>query len=265
MGKKSGQLVTKYLENISINAIEKYKDIIKESIRGENGIYALYDGDELVYVGLATDLHKRLDHHLSDRHQGEWDSFSVYITKTRHLRELESLLMRVAYPKNNRQKGKFRSANNLRDDFEDAIDNYFEEEKSTFFGKRGIKKEHKKKNKFFKERKFDMIVVPAKRSGFEKVFLGENCWHEIRLNENKIDKLKYIAAYQKAPISAITYLAKIKSIKKYKNTGKYVVYFKGKPRKLRKPIKAKHLTMQSLIYGNRRAMRKAKTIEDVMK
>jgi hypothetical protein len=35
------------------------------------GIYALYDGDELYYVGKSGELRKRVRHHLRDRQFGE--------------------------------------------------------------------------------------------------------------------------------------------------------------------------------------------------
>lgn len=262
MRKKSSGLVSEYLENISGKAIEQYKDIIRDSIRGKNGIYSLYKNNELVYVGLATDLLRRLDHHLKDRHKGEWDSFSVYITKTeKNLRDLESLTMRIAYPKNNRQKGKFVKADNLRNDFETAIDHYFEEEKATFFGPRSHKKQ---RPKFFKEREIDLIIVPARSEGFKNVFLGEKSWHAIRIKENKIKKLKYIAAYQVKPISAITHIAKVKKIESFKHTGKYIIYFNGKSRKLQKPIiLGSGRPPQGPIYSNRELLRKAKNMNEL--
>jgi hypothetical protein len=264
---KRGHLVTEYLENVSDRAIDEYQTIIKDFIRGKNGIYALYKKGQLVYVGLAIDLLKRIDHHLKDRHKGEWDSFSLYVTKNdKHLRELESLIMRVAYPKNNKQTGRFARAINLANDFKLAAKEYFETIQGSLFAddRKIAQKENKQKTKYFKNIKKDMLIVPAKEDGFKKVFIGKNCWHAVRLNENKIEALKYIAAYQVAPISAITYVARIKSIEKYKNTGKYIIYFDGPARKLRKPIKGKNFYIQSLIYGNREALRKAKSIEDVM-
>jgi len=51
-----------------------------------------------------------------------------------------------------------------------------------------------------------------------------------------LQKLKYIAVYQKSPISAITHYAKIGRIEKYKDTGQYAIYFDGKPIEI-KPIK----------------------------
>ena len=78
----------------------------------------------------------------------------------------------------------------------------------------------------------DTIVVPAKEDGFREVFLGENRWWAIRIHASMIPKLKYIAAYQVAPESAITYLAEIAKIEPWKDTKKYVVTFKEPAQKI---------------------------------
>jgi hypothetical protein len=83
----------------------------------------------------------------------------------------------------------------------------------------------------------DTLVVPAQEDGFNEVFLGENRWHEIRINASMINKLKYIAAYQVAPESAITHYAEVENIELWEDTGKYVVNFKDKAKKLSHPIK----------------------------
>lgn len=72
----------------------------------------------------------------------------------------------------------------------------------------------------------DTIVVPAQEEGFINTFVGENCWYQIRIHSSMIPKLKYIAAYQVAPESAITHFAEIQKIELYKDTNKYIVYFK---------------------------------------
>ena len=51
--------------------------------------------------------------------------------------------------------------------------------------------------------KFDTIVVPAREEGFKQRFLNENCWFAVRINAKHISKLKFIAAYQVAPVAAI--------------------------------------------------------------
>lgn len=88
----------------------------------------------------------------------------------------------------------------------------------------------------FNLNKLDTIVVPANKEGFERVFLGEDCWHAIRISSAMIDKIKYIASYQTAPTSAVTYVAEVDRIEKYKDTNKYIIYFKDKARKIN-PIK----------------------------
>ncbi len=61
----------------------------------------------------------------------------------------------------------------------------------------------------------DTVIVPARHDGFEKVFLGENAWRAIRIAGGMIPKIKYIAAYQTQPVSAITHLAPVASSKLY--------------------------------------------------
>ena len=71
----------------------------------------------------------------------------------------------------------------------------------------------------------DTIVVPAKEDGFQEVFLRENRWYEIRIHQSMIPQIKYIAAYQVAPVSAVTHWASVKNILPWENTGKFVVNF----------------------------------------
>jgi hypothetical protein len=40
-----------------------------------------------------------------------------------------------------------------------------------------------------------------------------------------IPKIKWIAAYRVAPISAITHIAPVKSIEQFEDTNKYIFYF----------------------------------------
>jgi hypothetical protein len=73
-------LVTEHLENVAGQTLEAYPQIIREMIRGRHGVYALYRGRKLYYVGLASNLMVRLKAHLRDRHAGKWNRFSVYLT-----------------------------------------------------------------------------------------------------------------------------------------------------------------------------------------
>ncbi|WP_298367590.1 hypothetical protein [uncultured Lutibacter sp.] len=82
----------------------------------------------------------------------------------------------------------------------------------------------------------DTIVVPAQSQGFKEEFINNKCWYSIRISASMLDRLKYIAAYQTAPTSAITHYAEISRIDKYQNTNKYILYFKDKAIKMN-PIK----------------------------
>lgn len=84
-------------------------------------------------------------------------------------------------------------------------------------------------------RQNDTIIVPAKQDGFEEVFLGEDCWYAIRISGGMLPKIKYIAAYQSRPVSAITHYAPVDHIEPYGESGKYKVVF-AKPAMQMEPI-----------------------------
>ena len=121
---KRAQLVSQYLENISRDALEKYLHIVRRYVVGRQGVYAQYRRGKLYYVGLARDLRWRLNAHLKDRLAPHWNRFSVYLKiGEKHLKELESLLLRAVKPKpsGNAQTGKFASSENLAYQFKRQI------------------------------------------------------------------------------------------------------------------------------------------------
>lgn len=75
----------------------------------------------------------------------------------------------------------------------------------------------------------DTIIVPAKPEGFKDVFLGEERWYHIRISDEKINQIKYIAAYEAHNNKFIQYYAEVDSIENSKiKEGYKVVYFKSK-------------------------------------
>jgi Restriction Enzyme Adenine Methylase Associated len=109
-------LFTEYLEHVSGKLLEdQYRAVIAKLIKGHAGIYALYKGERLYYIGLASNLMRRVRHHLKDRHAKRWDRFSVYLAvRNEHIKPLESLLLRIALPTGNRVKGRLPNAVDLR-------------------------------------------------------------------------------------------------------------------------------------------------------
>ena len=112
----------------------------------------------------------------------------------------------------------------------------------------------------------DTIVIPAREDGFENEFLSTKRWYAIRIHASMIDKIKYIAAYQVAPISAITHYAEVASIEKWADTNKYVVHFKDQPTQIT-PVKLdknkKGLAPQAPRYSSLDRILKARKLSDV--
>jgi hypothetical protein len=116
-----------------------------------------------------------------------------------------------------------------------------------------------------KAKAFDTIVVPANEDGFHRVFLGENCWYAIRVGSDMLDRIKYIAAYQTAPISAITHYAKVERIERIEGTRKYRVVF-SEPAKELNPVPfgdAKQGSMQGPRYTTLERLLKVNSIREL--
>jgi len=114
MPRKRQSLVCQYLEHASSVVLEEYGNLIRDEVGRSHGVYSLYKRNRLYYVGLASNLRGRLKQHLRDRHRGLWDNFSVYLTlESGFMKELESLVLRIAEPKGNKQRGKFARAQSL--------------------------------------------------------------------------------------------------------------------------------------------------------
>jgi hypothetical protein len=112
----------------------------------------------------------------------------------------------------------------------------------------------------------DTVIVPAKKDGFEEVFLGENRWRVIRISGGMLPKIKWIAAYQSQPISAITHIAPVERIEPYGEGGKFQLIFSAPA----KPIpnipfgQAPSGAMQAPRYTTYQRLLKAKTLTDIV-
>jgi hypothetical protein len=112
----------------------------------------------------------------------------------------------------------------------------------------------------------DTVVVPAREDGFKEVFLGENRWYEIRIHHNLIPRIKYIAVYQVAPVSAITHWAPVKNIEPWQDSGKFVVNFAEPAKEISSiPLvpKSRIKALQNIRYTSFNRLQKAKTLDEV--
>ena len=95
------------------------------------------------------------------------------------------------------------------------------------------------------------IIVPAQEEGFRSVFIEQNRWYSIRIGGGMIPRIKYIAAYQSAPISAVTHYAPVERIEPYGDGGKYQLIFSEPAKELENPIGNAPLgAFQSIRYTN---------------
>lgn len=141
-------LFTESLENISRNLFRDHIEIIKELVGDSSGIYALYDENELYYVGRASDLKRRVNQHLKDRHDSQWTHFSLFlIKKADYIGDIESLLIRIAEPVGNRAKPKGRDSKILIRKLKSLIKQKHRQELSELISGRSAKKQNTKTKK----------------------------------------------------------------------------------------------------------------------
>lgn len=88
------------------------------------------------------------------------------------------------------------------------------------------------------------ILVPTGKfdDGFERVFLKDHTWYYLRISSGKLSQFKYIAAYQPAPVSAVTHIAEIQSFEEVENE-------KGQTR-LKAIFKAPALQIDPIPFGS---------------
>ena len=126
-----------------------------------------------------------------------------------------------------------------------------------------------------------VVVVPARKEPFYHLFLGqggEHCWHEIRISSEKRGKIKYVAAYQTAPVSAITHCASVDLIEPYFgisawalidgeryriNGEKYKLIFSEPAREIGPIPKGRAGPPQGPFYTTIQKLKNAKTLADL--
>jgi hypothetical protein len=149
--RKTRAIIAGHLEKIGARVFDDFSSVITGIIKGNQGIYALFKKDRLYYVGLARNLKGRIKSHVRDRHQNKWTHFSLYIIrKEEHIKEIESLVLRVAYPKGNKVRGKLKQSKDLRPLLKRKLKDEWEKQLGGIIGDKGrpfgrIRKEKKGK------------------------------------------------------------------------------------------------------------------------
>ena len=239
----------------------QWKDVRKRSELQGAGIYVLtgYENpdDELstVYVGQADTISVRIDQHAKSK--DFWDKAVVFVSDNKinstHAKWLEYSMIRKL---NLMGRSKIDNGNApgeptiseaekaemqvfLKEIYQTLplLDvRAFEKVKTVIPGTDSSKEKETVANVGTETRKKDTIIVPAREDGFRDVFIGENSWYAIRIAGGRIDDIKYIAAYQVAPVSAITHYAEVDKIESYGESGKYKVFSKLRSNSCRSPL-----------------------------
>lgn len=264
VSRKAKPLVIEHLEGISRAAISRYPDIITEFVRRKSGVYALYRGEALYYVGLARNLRSRLHGHLRDRHAEAWDRFNVYLTQgDEHLKELESLVLRIAAPVGNRVAGKFMNSQDLRRVFRQRIvESQRRELADITLG--DVPRVSTDRAVRRRRGEYDTIVCPAHKDGFDKEFLGKSRWYAIRISKRVREHLKYIAIYVTSPVCRITHYGRIKAIKPWRDSGKLIVLLKDRPKRIGPIGPSSKVSMQGSRLALMARLKRARTLADAM-
>lgn len=146
--RKSEILVREYLEHVSGRVLDDYRPIVAKMIKGHAGIYALYKGERLYYVGLANNMMGRVKHHEKDRHANRWDRFSVYLTsRNEHIRPLEALILRITNPSGNRVRGHLRGARDLYHALNREMSEADKDSRAMLLGERALKNRRRRKTR----------------------------------------------------------------------------------------------------------------------
>ncbi len=113
---QKGALVRGFLEKKDRKGFELLLPRYREVIGDSSGIYALYNGNRLYYVGIAQNLLWRVDRHTRDKHKNRWDKVSFFvIDRHRYSKDIETVILRIANPKGNGTRGKFEKHYELQD------------------------------------------------------------------------------------------------------------------------------------------------------
>lgn len=196
--RKSRAIVIGHLERVSRGIFDKYQKQITDIIKGHHGVYALYRDNKLYYIGQAGNLRNRIKHHLKDKHSSSWNYFSLYVFRNEsHIRELEALLLRIAYPKGNKQRGKLKQSKDLKPILKRQVKKEQDKERDDLFKTRKPSAKKKKKSKKKTATKTDRPLKGVFPTG--KVLYGTYKGKNYKAWVNGSGTIKYDGQYYDSP------------------------------------------------------------------
>ena len=257
------------------NDLKTRKELTNAGIYILSG-YASSDDDlPTIYVGQADNVRNRMEQH--DKNKDFWDKAIVFVSANKlnsaHAKWLEYALVKRAQEVNQSilENGNSPQEPTISESERADMQVFLNEIYQTLplaglrafeMPKTIARPETKQVSKDDK----DTIIVPAQKDGFDRVFVGQNASWAIRISGGMLEKIKYIAAYQTAPISAVTHIASVERIEPYGEEGKYKLIFSEPAKELENPIPvadAPRGMMQSIRYTNHDKFKTAKKVAEL--
>jgi len=154
------QMIVYQLHRASIDVLLEYEKALLDKIGDNGGIYVLYKGKNIYYVGKATTLKQRMKQHFNDKHKNKWDAFSLYVVSDpKFIPELERILIALIKPSGNSltyQREIKKSENELKKTIKTVQD---ERRKRLFpSGQEGEKSKSKLLKRTFKGKKYTALL-----------------------------------------------------------------------------------------------------------
>ena len=144
------RILSKKIEKINRFIFEKkyreIKSLIREKIKNNHGVYALYNKKEqLYYIGRANDILARVNQHCRNRHSKKWSYFSIYYTKKpQDALEVEAIILSMLPTiKGNKQNSSKLGEDKKLKNCMKKLKNNIDKNNPTFFKRRSENKNNK--------------------------------------------------------------------------------------------------------------------------
>jgi len=96
------KMIPYQLHKASIDVLLEYEKALIDKIGDNGGIYVLYKGKKIYYIGKAIKLKQRIKQHFTDKHKNKWDHFSLYVVSDKKfIPQLERVLISMIKPSGN--------------------------------------------------------------------------------------------------------------------------------------------------------------------
>lgn len=266
----------------------RLSDAVQRAEMGQVGVYLLCgrrdddeDGRTTVFAGQTDDLRGRLAAH--DRDLEFWDTAVCFVSMADFLGRAHLLWIEHELMKRVRRLGRARLLNpaiapepNLSEFDRADAKSFFDDivRLAPFAGVRALEEPtpivapRARVGEALEARGElpDTLVVPAAPDRFKKMFQGEQRWASVRIPPGQLERLRFIAAFQTAPVSAITHWAPIDRVEPYGDGTRCQVFLADAAQAIG-PVQLGKLSATAAVPGPRfvkmAELRKAKSLTDL--